>query len=129
MHHQHRPELSAELEYLAAKHQDLMPDGRRFGARAAARKAAGDDRLAGRRIRAAGAYLRMGVSERSRMDMLRGVALIGGEPIVARLKSAASPDVPVPEWLAHVIGEPEEAAVAEDGRMAVVVSHSGMRSS
>ena len=49
MHHQHRPELSAELEYLADKHQDLMPDGRRFGARAAARKAAGDDRLAGRR--------------------------------------------------------------------------------
>ena len=117
MHHQHRPELSAELEYLAAKHQDLMPDGRRFGARAAARKAAGDDRLAGRRIRAAGAYLRMGVSERSRMDVLRGVALIGGEPIVARLKSAASPDVPVPEWLAHVIGEPEEPAVAADGRM------------
>ena len=51
------------------------------------------------------------------MDVLRGVALIGGEPIVARLKSAASPDVPVPEWLAHVIGEPEEPAVAADGRM------------
>ncbi|HET6830370.1 MAG TPA: hypothetical protein VFH44_03370, partial [Solirubrobacterales bacterium] len=107
-HHQHRPELGAELEYLAGKHQHLVPAGRRFGDRAAARKAAGDDRLAGRRLRAAYAYLRMGVSERSRMDLLRGVALIGGEPLVARLKSAASPEPPAPDWLRDAIGEPAE---------------------
>ena len=75
MHHQHRAELSAELEYLADKHQDLMPDGRRFGARAAASKSGrGTTGSRGRRIRAAGAYLRIGLSERSRMDVLRGVA-------------------------------------------------------
>ena len=117
MHHQHRPEMSAELEYLADKHQDLMPGGQRFGARAAARKAAGDDRLAGRRMRAAGAYLRMGFSERSTIDVLRGVALIGGEPIISRLKSAAHPEVAAPDWLEHVIGEPAEPAAAADGLM------------
>jgi glycosyltransferase involved in cell wall biosynthesis len=115
MHHQHRPEMSAELEYLADKHRDLMPDGQRFGARAATRKAAGDDRLAGRRMRAAGAYLRMGVSERSPIDVLRGVALIGGEPVVSRLKSAAHPEVPVPPWLVDVIGEPAEPPADWDG--------------
>jgi glycosyltransferase involved in cell wall biosynthesis len=115
MHHQHRPEMSAELEYLADKHWDLMPAGQRFGARAAARKAAGDDRLAGRRLRAAGAYLRMGVSERSAIDVLRGLALIGGEPLVSRLKSAAHPEMTAPEWLEHAIEAPVEPASAAVG--------------
>jgi glycosyltransferase involved in cell wall biosynthesis len=117
MHHQYRPEMSSELEYLADKHRDLMADGQRFGARAAARKAAGDDRLAGRRMRAAGAYLRMGVRERSTTDLLRGLARIGGEPLVARLKSAAHPEMTVPDWLERAIEKPVEPNAAADGLM------------
>ena len=117
MHNQHRPELNAELEYLAEKHSDLMPDGERFGAEAAARKAIGDNRLAGRRLRAAFGYLRMGVDERSRIDMLRGVALLGGERTVARLKSAARPEAPEPEWLTDAIGEPTAEVAVANGRV------------
>ena len=99
-------ELDAELEYLAEKHSDLMPEGERFGSEAAARKAIGDNRRAGRRLRAAFGYLRMGVDERSRIDVLRGVAMLGGERTVARLKSAARPEAPEPEWLTDAIGGP-----------------------
>ena len=56
-------------------------------------------------------------AERSTIDVLRGVALIGGEPIISRLKSAAHPEVAAPEWLEDAIGEPVDPAVAADGLM------------
>jgi hypothetical protein len=118
MHHQHRRDLDAELAYMAEKHADLMPEGHRFAGRAVARKAAGDERLAGHRIRAAAAYLRMGLTDRSHTDFLRGVALLGGEPVVARLKSAASPEVPLPEWLEMAIREPGAPDMATDAPVA-----------
>ena len=108
MHHQDRGDLDDELAYMADKYSGLLPAGRRFGARAAARKRAADYRLAGRRMRAAAAYLRIGFSEPSRTDLLRGVALLGGEGLVARLKIMARPDVPTPEWVARAIGKPAE---------------------
>jgi glycosyltransferase involved in cell wall biosynthesis len=114
MHHTRRSTLSAELDYLGDKYGDLVADGRRFGDRAAMRKAIGDNRLAGRRVRAAGGYMRLGFRERSHVDVLRGVALLGGERLVARLKSGAGPTVPMPEWLEDVIGEPAGHASDEE---------------
>jgi hypothetical protein len=59
----------------------------------------------------------MGVRERSSTDLLRGLALIGGEPLVARLKTAAHPEAPMPDWLERAIGEPVEPSTAADGLM------------
>ena len=107
MHHQHRArdQRRARVPGRQAPASDARPQ--RFGARTAARKAAGDDRLAGRRVRAAGAYLRMGFSERSTIDLLRGVALLGGEPIrlPAEVRRARA-EVAAPDWLTDAIGQP-----------------------
>jgi glycosyltransferase involved in cell wall biosynthesis len=114
MHHTRRPTLSAEIEYLGDKYADLVVDGRRFGDRAAMRKAVGDDRLAGRRVRAAGGYVRLGFREHSHIHVLRGIALLGGEGLVARLSAGANPAVPMPEWLEDVVGEPAGQATGEE---------------
>ena len=52
-----------------------------------------------------------------RIDVLRGVALIGGEPFISRLKSAAHPEVAAPDWLEDAIEEPVDPAAGADGRM------------
>ncbi len=120
------PELNDEIGYLAEKYADLMPTGERFGVRTAARMTVEDDRLAGRRVPAAFAYLRIGASERSAVDLLRGVALLGGERAVSRLKSAARAEVPEPEWLTAAIGEPADARRG-DGRAGSRLARSGVR--
>jgi glycosyltransferase involved in cell wall biosynthesis len=117
MHHQNRAQLNDEIEYLGEKYADLMPTRERFGVRTAARLTVEADRLAGRRVPAAFAYLRIGASERSGIDLLRGVALLGGERAVSRLKSAARPEAPEPEWLTAAIGQPADQGAETDGRV------------
>jgi glycosyltransferase involved in cell wall biosynthesis len=113
MHRQSRAQLGDEIEVLGEKYARLMPTRERFGVRTAARLTVAADRLAGRRLTAAFAYLRIGASERSRIDLLRGVALLGGERAVSRLKTAARPEAPQPDWLTAVIGAPTEQDTAE----------------
>ena len=117
MHHQNRSQLNYEIGYLGEKYADLMPTRERFGVRTAARLTVEADRLAGRRVPAAFAYLRIGASERSGVDLLRGVALLGGERAVSRLKSAARAEAPEPEWLTAAIGQPADRGVETDGRV------------
>ena len=47
----------------------------------------------------------------------RGVALLGGERAVSRLKSAARAEAPEPEWLTAAIGQPADRGVETDGRV------------
>jgi len=114
MHHQSRSQLSDEIDYLGEKYSDLMPTRERFGVRTAARLAVESDRLAGRRLPAALAYMRLGASERSGIDLLRGMALLGGERAVARIKSVARPEAPEPEWLTAVTEQASDQDAAAD---------------
>ncbi|HYH62914.1 MAG TPA: glycosyltransferase family 2 protein, partial [Solirubrobacterales bacterium] len=92
----HRSRIPEEVEYMARKHARLMPPGERFGALTIERFETDQDRLDGRPYRAAIRHLRMGVRERSRIDLLRGIGLLFGKRMVRALQAMGTPDAPSP---------------------------------
>jgi glycosyltransferase involved in cell wall biosynthesis len=92
--------IDAEFSYFRAKHRRR---GRRLGGPSQSRWIAGNHRAAGRRGRAAAAYLRGAIQYRSAPDAARAAAVLLGERAMgaaARRRGDRAPDRP-PEWLAR----------------------------
>ena len=95
----HRSSIPEEVEYMARKYAHLMPAGEDFGARTIERFTADEDRLGGRRSRAAIRYMRIGLRERSSIDLLRGTSLLFGDRVVRALQAIGRPEAPSPPWV------------------------------
>jgi len=95
----HRATIPEELGYMARKYAHLMPAGEDFGARTGERFKADQDRLDGRRSRAAFRYARMGLREGSKIDILRSIGLLFGARTAGRLRAMGRQEVPSPPWL------------------------------
>ena len=81
---QTRSDVMDELTYLERKHADVANEyGIAFDRLWVARWVAGSNRRAGRRVRAAGVYLRAGLVHRSRADVVRAGAVLA-RPLVPR---------------------------------------------
>ena len=114
-----RPDVLGELRYLARKHRSAA-SGVSIDGLWAARWAAGSNRWAGRRFRAAALYLRAGIAYRSQRDVRRAAFVLARALIphpavahllfraltfakrLARRDPDATPELAVPEpwWLA-----------------------------
>jgi hypothetical protein len=108
-----------ELERLTAKHQSLVPDRRLFGKATFDRWAVADDRLAGRRLRAAASYVGLGIRQRSPRDLLHAAALLTGDSMTARLRRLGKPNIPAPSWLTRGFHGSVEALAGRASRGSV----------
>ena len=89
----------SELEYLAAKHGASGSGSNGFAASMFERMAIEDARQEGRRFRAGAGYVRLGITERSGRDVLRGGGVLLGEGAIRRLGPVTRPKVTLPSWV------------------------------
>lgn len=93
-------EVLGEFERLREKHAAAAARaGIEFGGNFVGSWVAGRELAEGRRLRAALSYARMAVAERSRRDLLRVVAALGGRRVERLGRALESRATPRPEWL------------------------------
>jgi glycosyltransferase involved in cell wall biosynthesis len=93
-------EVLDEFERLGAKHGPAAAtQGIEFGAEFVGPWVASRDLAEGRRLRAARGYARLAVRERSRRNLMRALAAIGGRRLERLGRAMESRATPRPEWL------------------------------
>jgi glycosyltransferase involved in cell wall biosynthesis len=94
------PAIIAEFELLREKHREAARRaGVEFGATWLTRWQAARDLAAGRRLSAAGAFLRSGVRHRDRRDLARAAGALGGDLLQRVGRAAERRSTTRPDWL------------------------------
>lgn len=92
--------IPAEFRYLARKHREAAESMKvAFGGENYMRWVAQNHRRAGRRFRAAAEYFKTGVRHRAPADVGRGLGLVFGERLMARVSRDRRPAPSAPEWV------------------------------